>query len=463
MPPSDPKRRVVVRLVDGQSEQEELVLEVGRPISPLAIGASATWRVTGRDVADAHVMLAWNGTSLFVGAARGQDALLDGFPLAARWTEVRMPSELLFGGARLKLSRSAGPDEVTEAPGEDPARLAHVHRVEPAAARRPHVDDAVTCLDDERLQAALRLFRGDAEVTCIAEVEIPAEAKAPVRVTPDSEHTLFVLPHPSAQVVEERVAPEAPEVSDEDVASMPPTIPSDGLLPAALEAYSTPFAVVVSRPSSPTMAIPQPAASPSPSPSLHSMTAFDAAVLAVSGESPRAMPTTHAPVAPLVVAGPGALVSAWRLASFPSKAIAVLLAPALVAALFVVRVKAHEGPAPSHGEAPVSAVVVASPSAGPSLAQSGAPLPASAPMARAEPSASASPTAFGAIEAPRGGVAAVRDTRSAERRALDTAASGHDALAAEQYEALAVAHPESGPFREAARILRERAAGRRDL
>ena len=455
MPPSE-KRRVVIRLVDGHSEQEELVLEVGRPISPLAIGASATWRIAGRDVADAHVMLAWNGTGLFVGAARGQNALLDGFPLATRWTEVRMPSELLFGGARLKISRSAGPDEVTEAPGEDHGRLAHLHRVEPAAARRVHVDDAVTCLDDERLQAALRLFRGDGEVTCIAEVEIPAEAKAPVRVTPDSERTLFVLPHPSAQVI---VDAPAPEVSDEDVASMPPTIPSDGLLPAARAAYSTPFAVVVSRPSSPTMAIPQPA----PSPSLHSMTAFDAAALAVSGESPRAMPTTHAPVAPAVAAGPGALLCAWRQASFPSKAIAVLLAPALVAALFAVRVSWHGAPAPSHGGAPASAGIVASPSAEPSLAQSGVPLAASAPMARAEPSASASPAAAGAVEAPRGGVAGVRDTRSAERRALDTVASGHDALAAEQYEALAVAHPESAPFREAARILRERAAGRRDL
>ncbi|HSO38461.1 MAG TPA: hypothetical protein VLT33_38290, partial [Labilithrix sp.] len=56
----------------------------------------------------------------------------------------------------------------------------------------------------------------------------------------------------------------------------------------------------------------------------------------------------------------------------------------------------------------------------------------------------------------------LRDTRSAERRALDTAASGLDRSATEQYEALAAAHPDNLAFREAARILRERGAnGRR--
>ena len=134
--PTEEKCPVVVRLVEGQSDQQELVLEVGRPTAPLTLGKSAGWRIEGRAVAEAHVMIAWNGTSLFVGSAPGRHALLDGFPLAARWTEVRMPSELRFGGARLSISRRA-----------------------PHAPTRHRRDDVATSPDDGRLQAALRLSR----------------------------------------------------------------------------------------------------------------------------------------------------------------------------------------------------------------------------------------------------------------------------------------------------------------
>jgi len=50
----------------------------------------------------------------------------------------------------------------------------------------------------------------------------------------------------------------------------------------------------------------------------------------------------------------------------------------------------------------------------------------------------------------------LHETRTAERRALDTVASGLDSAAADQYEALAAAHRENVAFREAARILRAR-------
>jgi hypothetical protein len=62
----------------------------------------------------------------------------------------------------------------------------------------------------------------------------------------------------------------------------------------------------------------------------------------------------------------------------------------------------------------------------------------------------------------KAGAPALRDARTAERRALDTAASGQEAAAAEQYDALAAAHPETVAFREAARILRGRVANRHD-
>ncbi len=154
MSPINAKCPVVVRLLDGQSDRQELLLEPGRPTAPLTLGKSGTWRIEGRDVAEAHVMIAWNGTSLFVGSPRGPRALLDGFPLDTRWTEVRMPSELRFGGARLSISRRAD--------------------------RR---DDEATAPDDERLQAALRIAR-DEDATCIAQVIVPAEARLPAKPSP---------------------------------------------------------------------------------------------------------------------------------------------------------------------------------------------------------------------------------------------------------------------------------------
>jgi hypothetical protein len=153
-------RFVVIRLLDGQSDQQELLLEVGRPISPLALGARATWRIEGKDVAAVHVLLAWSGSSLFVGATRGQYALLDGFPLAKQWTEVKAPAELCFGGALLSITKRAHRDELAA----------------PPQAKRLRRDDESTCSDDARLQAALELVRGE-EPTCVAEVVIPPEAK----------------------------------------------------------------------------------------------------------------------------------------------------------------------------------------------------------------------------------------------------------------------------------------------
>lgn len=159
MPPADPKRFVVIRLLDGQSSQRELVLEVGKPISPMALGTRAVWRIEGKDVADVHVLLAWSGTTLFVGATRGKHALLDGFPLAKQWTEVRAPAELSFGGARLSITKQARREEPTAVP---PRRL-----------RR---DEESTCSDDVRLQAALELVRGE-EATCEGEPMVAPEDK----------------------------------------------------------------------------------------------------------------------------------------------------------------------------------------------------------------------------------------------------------------------------------------------
>jgi hypothetical protein len=145
-------RNVVVRLVEGRSARHEMVLVAGEPLPPMDIGTSGSWRIEARHVAGSHVLLAWSGAKLFAGARRGQVALLDGFPLGARWTEVKMPSDLRFGNARLAIGRCAKPDDTTT-PGSE-----------------------VTRLDDARLQAALRASRED-EITSVADVDVPDEAR----------------------------------------------------------------------------------------------------------------------------------------------------------------------------------------------------------------------------------------------------------------------------------------------
>lgn len=473
---NDSKMDVVIRVVEGESEQRELVLEAGSAIAPLAIGRTRGWRIEAREVAEAHVMLAWSGTSLFVGASRGETALLDGFPLGPRWTEVRMPSELCFGGARLSIGRRAGPEEVTAVPDSDEITcIAEPGAIAPAALRRIAAVEAVTCMDEERLRAAIELARAEAEeATCIAAVDVPAAALrggetaamiAPIAppIARPVNHTMRMAPiarRPTLRPIA-RPAPSVPpplpqiEASEDEPGSMPPTIPSDGLMPAAAPAYSTPFAVVVTRPSSPTIAIPQPPPLPLPVPR-QSSSSFDDSSRAVAGAATPAGPSDTSvdpPREPFVVERSG-LVGAWLSASLPRKAIAVLMAPAVLGALFVMRTGTHISPRSSDaGRAePVAAKPMVAQSPGP-------PKSVAAPQPAATPSA---PTPSSPIEAPKAGVAAVRDTRSAERRALDAAASGQDAAAAEQYAALSQANPESVPFREAARILAERAASRQN-
>lgn len=483
MPPRSSKGDVVLRLLDGRSDQRELVLEGGRPIPPLSLGRHGGWTIEAGHVASVHVMLAFNGASLFVGAFAGEMALLDGFPLGARWTEVRLPSELRFGSARLSIGRRAGPDEVTELPRDEATRFAPARAIAPMAVRRLQRDDEVTCFDDARLQEALRRTRDD-EVTCIADVEVPPEAKAlapaPAPVMPPmcartatpgiSTAVMPVVPRPVVHTMKltrpatpppmwlaapvlSPLAFEASVVDDgsdiigerSTTSSMPPTIPSDGLLPvatpAAMPAFRRPVPVDVSRPSQPTMAIPVPPDDATTAEQLDpNSVSIEARALAVSGEH-----TSETREPEPTAAGRrrvSALKAGWAQASFPKKAIAVLIAPALLVALMTMRpepVTAAPSPAPA-----TAAVLVAT------RASTTTTTGAVATKAIATEPATAEPA--------KAGAPGLRETRTAERRALDTAASGQDASAAEQYDTLAAAHPENVAFREAARILRERGA-----
>jgi hypothetical protein len=504
MPPSSTNGDVVLRLLDGRSERRELVLEGGRPIPPLSLGSHGGWTIEAGHVASVHVMLAFNGASLFVGAFAGEMALLDGFPLGARWTEVRLPSELRFGSARLSIGRRAGPDEETQLPPDETTRFADARAIAPKAVRRLQRDDEVTRFDDARLQEALRLTRDD-EVTCIATPGISTAVMPVVRrpvvhtmkltrpptpppipiaprareshsqnhmhaLAPDSERTLAApaslsAPFLSPLAVESSVMDDDSDIFEapSTTSSMPPTIPSDGLIPVAMPAvmpaFGRPLPVAVSRPSQPTMAIPEPRDDATTAEQVDppfflahaTMDSFEAGALAVSCEH-----TSDTRDPEPTAAGRSrvsALKAGWAQASLPKKAIAILIAPALVGALFTMR---PEPVATARSAAPTTAAVIV---AAPQASTTQAAVAPSAPLPRvalAAPGASSDAAKATATDPAQAGAPGLRDTRTAERRALDTAASGQDSSAAEQYEALAATHPENVAFREAARILRER-------
>ena len=151
---------LVVRLLDGRSEQRALVLEAGTARRPFVVGRAGSWMVDAGHVAPAHVVLAFNGSDLYVCAVRGERALLDGKPLGRRWTLATIPSELRFGSARLVIRTRAG-DEETLSP------LA-------TSMRSPTHDlEQNTTIDELRLAEALRLSMEDARMPATAEVDVP--------------------------------------------------------------------------------------------------------------------------------------------------------------------------------------------------------------------------------------------------------------------------------------------------
>lgn len=557
MPLSKDSTDVVLRLLDGRSERREIVLVGGRAQAPFAVGGQAAWCVSAGHVASSHVMMAFNGDRLFICAAPGEMALLDGRPLDTRWTEAAMPSELRFGGARVSIGRRAGPDDTTQVPDDEATQIADALQLAAAARARPAVhalrEADTTCFDEGRLQAALRLCVPDDAVTRIAEVEVPAAAIGPtndatttppappapaprlpthtVRLVrrespprlPSSARTLAApetaepqaqkpptpLPQPRAR----RHAPRPPTpepqsasgimasgllaglgssaamrsaaIMDRDQhlpglvaesasnvrsscvpSSMPPTIPSDGLISAAMPAHVSPFPVAVARPSSPTIAIPELVARAGSSadhgtPPPLALDSIHAAALSTSGGLP-AMTANAGPRA-VLQQKLGELGVSWKQASMPKKAIALLMLPALIGALFTMR---SATPASNVSVEQTNRTTPA-PVVAPHYASESPTLP-SASAARAEtkpavdsPSAKASSDAAPGVQ-PRPNAATARDTRTAERRALDSAATGHDSAAADQYAALAASRPDVLAFSEAARILRARADARHD-
>ncbi|MBS2011786.1 MAG: hypothetical protein JST00_02635 [Deltaproteobacteria bacterium] len=502
---SRPMGDLVLRILDGRSDRTEVVLRAGTPLPPFAVGSSSPWKVTAPHVQGMHVMIAFNGASLFVCALPGSAASLGGAPLDARWVEVRVPTELRFGGARIFVDRSSA--------GAPAAAASH-------PTKR---DDDVTVVGNAQ-EVDLHPALTEA-VTRIADVEVPDEARGPssqeittppspalpmprppsrpirlVRKAPASSRTApidIVPPRLLARIAPAPRATEVTETSDhaltsEDaphspagalteqllrgLRSSPPsprkkTIPTSGLGGPASRTGAPP-APPPARPPAPPAA---PAAAAAPLVAVGPASTTVTLPL-VEGRPPQEEGTRNRPrldsLVPCVGAVDGGVAEladarasqasavtrrlrdlqrGWDAATLARKASLVLVLPALVGAL----TSLGAASASSHVRAPVA------PKAAPAspMIPSGVPKPVD-PVPEAVPVPLPAPVSTPARTTPKPAVHALRDTRTEERRAVDAAAAGADAEAAERYEALAAAHPDNVAFREAARILRSRASAR---
>jgi hypothetical protein len=117
--------RYLLRLAAGRSRTPDLVLRRGAPRAVFGAGRDALWQIDGAEVGPLHVLFAFNGLDLYVAAAPGADARLDGAPLPERWIPVRRVVQIELGRARIAiLPRPAlpkakpaadGPHEPTDA------------------------------------------------------------------------------------------------------------------------------------------------------------------------------------------------------------------------------------------------------------------------------------------------------------------------------------------------------------
>ena len=162
-------RDLVLRLLDGRSEQRVVVLEAGVPRPPFSMGGGGAWTVDTGHGAAQRVILAFNGWDLYVCAVGGHLARLDGEPIGRRWVIAPVPCELRFGRARVAI-RTRGDD---------------AESVSPLAQSRRALDlEARTSIDERRLAEALRLSMGnDAGMPATAEVDVPVVAPRAPRAT----------------------------------------------------------------------------------------------------------------------------------------------------------------------------------------------------------------------------------------------------------------------------------------
>lgn len=390
---------IQLRLIVGRGDRTTFPLDIST--KPVSVGTQGDWVVTAEGVGPVHFFLAFDGSHVYVTpASPAHTVLLGGVPLGTGWTVAAVPSELRFAGARIALER-AWPNVV------------------PAEGQSMGMS---TVSDGGALWDAARRALQDIPVE-------PEEAIKPAAGRPFDgvfDGTRKVAPPPEA-------------TRDAGFGST-----------LTMERHSSPLARRISVPPS-----------------------GGATMTAVGGLGDGAsdLPTTlpgmesRKPSAPPSSNGePSARKGAWREASTVQKIIVVLM-PFAIAAAYSMEFHPPRGQRAASGTKPQIAAASPAPATVTSLAPSTVrdseavvDAPAS-PVKDAPATASSRPVRPLAAALAKTGAASSKSqgVRTPQRAALDAVAAGAYADAAREYEALAAAHPEDTSFKDAARILHDKA------
>jgi hypothetical protein len=388
-------RAVQLRVVVGRADRGILVLVAGA--QPVSVGMQADWVIVADGVSPVHFYVAFDGNQVFLTPASPRETVLvGGLPIGAGWTAAAIPAELRFAGARVVLEAA------------------------PQAVDLPAPMSAMTTMSDNGA-----LFQ---EARRVLELELAAAANKP--------------PAPFANIPLDGTreypsgAPEAPvdrryEATLSVVRSPGPGISFETPRQVTKTAYGGIEVVPSLQPPG------APHGIPSPPPTLSNLSDLsDQAPSTLDGE---------------LVRPPGP----WRRASGATKASLILLPLAVVSGVYLYGVRQAQMAAPTLSAAtpapsrPAPPTTAALPPVTTPASLSAAP-PASALPLQAPRRPSASP-AKASLPAKPGG-------KTAERAALDAVAEGSFADAAKAYDDLAAQRPEDPDFREASRVLREKAA-----
>jgi hypothetical protein len=94
---------LLLSVVAGRAAQRNRTLRWGNNVPPFSIGRGGDWCVSAPGVADAHLLLAFDGTRLRVASVSPRSQVrVHGAALPPSWTELTLPAEIQFGEARLR-------------------------------------------------------------------------------------------------------------------------------------------------------------------------------------------------------------------------------------------------------------------------------------------------------------------------------------------------------------------------
>jgi predicted component of type VI protein secretion system len=454
--------RIIVELRAGNAEQTDVGLTPGEPIDAFSVGQNGSWRIQSPGVADVHAYMYFDGATFYLASVDiANPAWINGRPVPTDWQPVTPPCEIAMGSARfwveVEEELDAEPDEPI-----DEARMAELRAIaarRDARPKRPRISPPK--LDESTAISALRApvpapaqgLHVEKKRDKVKQIKIRQSAR---EAPPDEESTrlapIDVVPAPEA-----RSAP----------------LPAAGrpAEPAPAHAAGSGAAAAPIPGGSPTLAGP-PVPDGPPIPAGFTPPGVTAAPIPPQGYAGAPVPAAFPPApsgpgsAATTTARPGkkrlaaTIAESWKLASVPQKAILVLM-PFAIAAMFVIfddKDKAagapsasRQRPSASASSLPASTKPPPTPVAPPEPVPTPAPEPSASAPSVAETAATNAPAA---AAKPRG----KEPPKSEERMAADLVAAGNFAEAAAAYDNLAQKHPESKAFREAARILREKAA-----